>query len=172
MAAAVLPTSHHVDDVLQEAFSRVLRSRREFASGVEAYKYLRTSVLNTAIDFYRRLRRQRRTFLACDPWDIYCPSSEHEDPLNRLIRAEQSDRRRQLVEEVEAAIGHLTPEQQEAIHAFFGKRRQSSLKEYCMETGVSYSTLRSRMLHGIDRIREQLRERDIEGFLCGEEDPS
>lgn len=170
MAAAVLPGSHHVDDVLQEAFARVLKSRREFGNRTDAYRYLRTSVMNTAIDFYRRLKRQHRVFTACDVQNVYLPCPGREDPLSRLIRAEETDARRALMAEVQAAVENLTPQQQEAIQAFFGKRRQTSLKDFCTENGVSYSTLRCRMLQGIDRIREQLQGRHIDGFSGTEEE--
>lgn len=169
MVGAVLPGSHHIDDVLQEAFTRVLRSNRRFSSPNDAYKYLRTSTLTTAIDFYRRLKRQHRVFAACDVKSIYRPTSGHDDPLSRLIRVEEVNERNALMAEVYAAVENLAPEQQEAIRAFFGKRRQASLKEYCMDAGVSYSTLRCRMLKGIDRIREQLQERNINGFGAEEE---
>ena len=172
LASAVVPTPHHVDDVLQEAFAKVLKSKRRFGSSADAYKYLRTSVLTVAIDCYRRLKRHHRLFQACDVQNVYRPSSIREDPLDRLIRAEEADRKSALMAEVQAAIKELTPEQQEAIHAFFGKRKQVSLKEYCMESGVSYSTLRCRMLQGIDRIRDRLHERNIEGFVEDQENQS
>jgi RNA polymerase sigma factor (sigma-70 family) len=168
MASAVLPTPQNVDDVLQEAFARVLKSKRRFDSYSDAYKYVHTSVLTTAIDAYRRLKRSHRFFPACDVRSAY-PPSPHEDPLDLLLRAEEADHKSALMAEVHAAVRTLTPEQQQAIHAFFGNRRQASLKEYCMDTGVSYSTLRSRMLQGIDRIRERLHERNITGFDDGEE---
>lgn len=170
MVSAVLPTSQYVDDVLQEAFARVLKSKRRFASYADAYKYVHASVLTTAIDGYRRLKRNQRFFLACDVRNVYRPSSVHADPLDLLLLAEEADRKSALMAEIQAAIKALKPEQQQAIHAFFGKRRQASLKEYCMDSGVSYSTLRSRMLQGIDRIREQLHQRNINGFDDGEED--
>ncbi len=170
MVSAVLPASEYVDDVLQEAFARVLKSNKNFANDADAYKYVHTSVLNTAIDWYRRLKRNHRFFLACDIRSVYRPSSLREDPLDLLLRAEEADRKSALMAEVQAAVRTLTPEQQQAIHAFFGKRRQASLKEYCMDSGVSYSTLRSRMLQGIDLIRERLHERNITGFDDGEED--
>jgi DNA-directed RNA polymerase specialized sigma24 family protein len=48
-----------VDDVLQEAFLKLLESKKHFSSPNEAYNYMPTVVLNTSIAHYRRLRRRQ-----------------------------------------------------------------------------------------------------------------
>lgn len=170
MATAVLRSPVQVEDVLQEAFARVLKSGRDFSCPQEAFKYLRTAVLNTAIDFYRRIRRQRESAAAqAEEARFSYASGQHKDPLGILILEEETRKRDQLLDEVRAAMNRLTPQQRQAIQIFFDSNRGSTIKDVCRESGVPYSTLRSRMLQGIDQIRAHLRARGLREF--NEEQP-
>jgi RNA polymerase sigma factor (sigma-70 family) len=156
-----------VDDVLQEAFSRVLKTRRDFHTVEEAFYYLRKTVLHTTIDAYRRSKRDRVRFRDYDPREDTSPSSllpQAVDPLKLLIDQEETEQQKVLVNEVKKALKRLSPEQREAIEIFFGNGRQSTLKDLCRKKGVPYSTLRSRMLRGIDKIRGHLRQKGIPRF--------
>jgi RNA polymerase sigma-70 factor, ECF subfamily len=164
MAVAVLRSPTQADDVLQEAFARVLKSGREFSCPQEAFKYLRTAVLNTAIDFYRRIRRQRDAAAVRALEAPLAYTSRYEDPLGILIREEETRQRDELIDEVRLALDRLPSQQREAIRIFFDPNRGSTIKDVCLESGVPYSTLRSRMLQGIDGIRAHLRARGLHGF--------
>lgn len=164
LAQSVIRDPSRIDDILQEAYARTLKSGREFATPTDALRYLRTAVLTTAIDAYRRMRRHQKTFpkrIVEEP--PATGSLARDDPLTLLLKQQAGGEWDQLVETVLSAVHRLPLPQKEAIEFFFGPRR-SGLKEVCRETGVPYSTLRSRMLKGIDQIRELLREQGVDGF--------
>ena len=52
-----------VEDVLQEAFVKLLECNKHFSTQNEAYNYIRKVVLNTSIDHFRSLRRQKNHIL-------------------------------------------------------------------------------------------------------------
>lgn len=155
-----------VEDVLQEAFTRILQGKPDFGSEMEATNYLRRSVINTTIDKYRKHRR-RAQFLNRHNTRIQLREASEETspegPLNRLLENEESLTNQQLRNAVSRAMKDLPPKQRDAIEAFFHGTR-GNMKEFCNEAGVPYSTLRSRMLSGIDKIRESLRKNGVPGF--------
>ena len=145
-----------VEDVLQEAFARLLQSNRHFPNERETYNYVRRVVLNTTIDYYRRLNRrnsQQRMFLAAS-------SRDHPNPLTLLIREEEDELQTSVLKEVDKALKTLSREQKRAIDLVF-HRNKKKLKEICKETGIPYSTLRSRVMAGIDQIRKQLKAKGV-----------
>lgn len=164
-AYAVLGDQSQVDDVLQEALLRILENGRDFKSDKEAFLYLRKTVLHASIDSYRKIQKNSErlndpgTRQACR----YSQADQLEDPLAQLLLKEEKEDSRQLGEIVKAAMRNLTSKQKEAIEIFFF-RRGKKLQDLCKENGVPYSTLRSRMLKGIDRIRDYLSQEGLEGF--------
>jgi RNA polymerase sigma factor (sigma-70 family) len=171
MVRAVLLDQSSIDDVLQEAFARVLQSRKDFSDRGEAFHYLRKTVLSTTIDLYRRSKRYNCRVVECQAPPEFSPYllQEEPDPLGLLILQEQAEEQRHLVSQVKAALATLPPSQQEAIELFFGRSKKKRLKEICIDSGIPYSTLRSRMMRGVDGIRLRLREEGMPGFLECEE---
>lgn len=161
IARTILFHGANIDDVLQEAYARILQSKKRFTTEEEAYNYVRQVVRRTTIDQYRRLRRQHAYLTLVGDFREYSATlvQEGEDALGQLIRKEEHRRQVELLREVREALRELAPEQREAILLIFGRNR--AMKEICREIGIPYSTLRSRMLSGIDRIRALLREKGI-----------
>jgi RNA polymerase sigma factor (sigma-70 family) len=171
MVRAVLLDQSSIEDVLQEAFTRVLQSRKSFSSRQEAFHYLRKTVLTTTIDMYRRSSRQMNKVsgyrnISEVPVEAV---QERPDPLNVLILQEQEEKQRQLVKQVKSALKSLPPTQQQAIELFFSRSRSRRLKDICRESGIPYSTLRSRVLRGVDSIRLRLREKGVQVLQVGKE---
>ena len=165
MVRAVVSDSSSVEDVLQEAFLRVLKTRKSFANQQEAYNYLRRAVLNTSIDSYRRVQRQNSRFDTRNGERRTQGYAEiGADPLSLLLISEAAETHSHLVNSVERALRSLPRKQREAVEVFFRRESTLKLKEFCQEQGVPYSTLRSRMLQGIDQIREYLRQRGVSEF--------
>jgi RNA polymerase sigma factor (sigma-70 family) len=169
LVRTVLLDQSSVDDVLQEAFARVLQSQKRFSGQQEAYYYLRKTVLSTTIDSYRRIKRYTHhvATAAPSPSSGYSPFQQPADPLSLLIREEETAEQRHLVEQVRAALAELPPRQKEAIELFFGRAKRTKLKDVCREAGIPYSTLRSRMIRGIDKIRLRLKEQEVAEFAGG-----
>jgi len=165
MARAVIADPSSVEDILQEAFLKVLKTRKRFSNQQEAFNYLRRAVLNTAIDSYRKLKRQNSRFDTRDGERKTRGYAEiGADPLSLLLTNEEAKTHSRLVSEVERALDSLQPKQREAVEAFFRRESTLKLKEFCQEQGVPYSTLRSRMLQGIDQIRAYLQQRGVSDF--------
>jgi len=166
IAYALLMDSSAVEDVLQETFKKVLEKERKFSDKHEAANYLRRAVINNSIDAVRRRQRNFKRFKNRE--DYRYPNEmvdqNSDDPLTFLIKEETIERRDQLTLEVRQAVKRLPTDQQEAISIFFNRNPPSNIKQVCRDIGIPYSTVRSRMLRGIDGIRRQLRIRGIDGF--------
>ena len=165
MVRAVLLDQSSTDDVLQEAFARVLQSRKSFTDRREAFHYLRKTVVSTTIDLYRRSTRYSSKILSHrDPLLPARTVSQLEpSPLELLLQEEEAKVQRLLIDRVQSVLRTLPPSQQEAIRLFFG-RDGKRLKDVCREAGIPYSTLRSRMIRGVDNIRSRLKEDGVDGF--------
>ncbi len=163
IVGSVLTNHTLIDDVLQEAYLRMLRtSRRLEDNEQETYRFIRRVVWTTTIDQYRRLTR--RTMV---PLDVRI-ASDKPTPLKLVLDQEQRDLTRLLIGELEHALEELTPVQRQAVECYYGTQRKP-LKDACSETGIPYSTLRSRMLSGLRRIRTRFEEKGmIDRFLSYE----
>ncbi|MGH9340014.1 MAG: RNA polymerase sigma factor [Acidobacteriota bacterium] len=144
-----------IDDVLQEAFVRLLRSRKNLLTEQDAYNYARKTVVNTSIDFYRHLSRQKSAA------GHYSASQTDEDPLSLMIQEEQDSFNNSVLEEIKEALLQLPPEQRQAIDLIFNHDRRRKIKDLCKEAGIPYTTVRSRMRAGIDGIRQTLKGKGL-----------
>ncbi len=177
VAAGILIDDDLVDDALQEAFTRALESGRECSEEREALNFLNRVLINTSIDLYRKRKRSCRIFRAApDPWEDSVSHGigtvqpqEHEDPLAGLLRKERRHLEQSLLEEVQVALEELPRGQRQAISLLLN-RNGKSCREVCAEAGIPYSTVRSRMRGGIDRIRAVVRRGKLFQALRGNDD--
>ncbi len=167
LAVAIIGDRGRVDDIMQEAFARVLRNGRSFADRSETLKYLRAAVINTAIDHYRRQRRYLDTFRT--PGQGLEAQGDLLTPLQMLLHKEKSDYRRRLLERLRECVERLEPEDRDALDIFFGPRSRP-VRDYCRERGTTYAALRRRMQRAIDRLRVQLRQEAQELQWCLEDE--
>lgn len=151
---AVLIDPSGVKDVLQEAFAKLLRSGKSFATEQETYNYVRRVVLNTAIDHLRTAKRQTARFVHSET-ALSSASQKDPCPLTLLIREERECLKKLVLKEVGDSLRDLSPQQQEAVDILFN-RNHKKIKELCQERGIPYSTLRSRALSAINQIRSRL----------------
>ena len=150
-----------VEDILQDALSQVLASGRSFPDEMETYRYLRRSVFNASIDRYRASRRRVYLPLPEEPGDFKLPiHSKPSDPLFLLLQREKQSLKRAVLREISVAMSELPDVQQEAIRMIMGPR-EMKLKDLCRIKGIPYSTLRSRMLAGVERLRRRLKTRRL-----------
>lgn len=148
------------DDVLQDAYARVLKSGKHFDNRPQAFQYLRRTVVNTTIDYYRQIRRRHR-FEAegCLPHgEFRAAGTDTADHL--LVREDRDQLEISVLNEVDKALETLPSHQREAIDLLFFPQ-EATLKELCASRGVPYSTMRSRMLAGVDRIRKHLKKKGL-----------
>jgi RNA polymerase sigma factor (sigma-70 family) len=116
--------------------------------------------LSTTIDFYRRtIRYSSRVVSRQFSPDFSAELAQDQpDPLELLILQEQAEKQSRLNRRVQAALATLPTSQQEAIELFFNRSRSKRLKEICRESGIPYSTLRSRVTRGVNRLRLHLQD--------------
>ncbi len=131
----ILVDPSSVDDVLQEAFVKLLQSNKHFSNKNEAYNYLRKVVLNTSIDHYRCLRR--RNAYSLNPGNSSSLSSTAPNPLKLLIEKEKDEVKNSILKEVRKSLGELPPEQREAIGIAFN-RNHRKIKDICTEKAIPY----------------------------------
>ena len=162
VASSVLADKSLVDDALQEAFAKVFRANKTFSSDVQAFHFLRRAVYNSAVDQFRRVTRQNRRFPSYDDPRVreHSQAVDSESPLLLLVHEEEIHRHRTLLRELRSGLRHLNRDQREAIQLMFGPNGRP-IKKTCARLGVPYSTVRSRMLAGIDVLRRHLLDRGI-----------
>jgi RNA polymerase sigma factor (sigma-70 family) len=148
------------DDVLQEAYTKVLRSKKHFSTQEEAYNYIRKTVVHTCIDSYRSFKRRTALFVNSRDPDNLPHAYSLADPLTQLMEKEQSEAQETILEEVREMMAELPPVQREALAFAFNGNHQK-LREVCREKGIPYSTVRSRVTAGIDRIRRRLKAKGV-----------
>jgi len=156
----VLQDSSCIDDVLQDSFAKLIRSKKEFSTPEETYQYIRKTVLNTSIDYYRDLKRRGFHLTVSAESEPYLLTSDHPNPLAKLMEGEKAGVERTVLRELEKAMKELTREQREAIDILFN-RNHKKIKDICRERGIPYSTVRSRVTAGIDRLRRVLRAKGV-----------
>ncbi len=144
-----------IDDVMQEAYLRILRFGSQSRSSGEGYRFIRKVVWSTTVDLYRRRRSKKE-----NGFGSYPPLAPPPSPLTTLVRMEESRLRKLVWSEIDQAIKELPPKLQVALDCYYGPEIQP-IQDVCLELGLSYSTLRSRMLSALERIRRRLKKKGI-----------
>ncbi|MFB3904772.1 MAG: RNA polymerase sigma factor [Acidobacteriota bacterium] len=145
-----------VEDVLQDAFTQVISTAPELEDEQEAYNYLRRAVINTAINHYRRSKRDLALLHALKQQQS---DLDERTPLVMMMESEVEQVESAVMRELGSALSRLSPDRREALELVFN--RSEKLKEVCQETGIPYTTLRSRVLSAVDQIRKHLRVRRL-----------
>ena len=166
IAVSVVFDESAAEDVLQDALTKIVRSGKRFQTDGEAFNFIRRTVFNAAVDRYRMVKRHRRRFHLVETLDFetYPASGDTPDPLELLVREEEQGHRSTLMREVRLGLKKLSKEQRQAITLIF-ECHPKSIKQACRDRGVPYSTVRSRMLTGIDKLRRMFREKGLMGGL-------
>ncbi|HEY3130074.1 MAG TPA: RNA polymerase sigma factor [Acidobacteriota bacterium] len=161
IACAIVRDADIAEEVVQEAFRRALGSHFPGSSSEEALLYLKRIVTNTSIDYYHHGRRQAleddldQANRVADP-----PASS---PLNQLLEQERQDLEKKRLNVIKREMTKLPPEQRFIIENLVLQESPATLTALSQSTGVPISTLRSRMILGLDRIRESLRKEGLWG---------
>jgi RNA polymerase sigma factor (sigma-70 family) len=131
------------EDVLADAFEKVLRSRRRFDPRRGSAKtWLYTVALNRLTDVQRRSATERRAL------ERIAAGSESED-AGGLGRIDQGG-------DLMAALAGLSEEEREAIALRFGG--DLTVPEVAKVLGVKLSTAEGRVYRGLEKLRDTLGE--------------
>lgn len=150
----VLGNGADAEDAVQEAVRRVLVSRRVFASDPEARRYLARAVSNAAMDLYHARRRERNRRMPVE--EELLADDRRVGPLELLEQRESRRARGILLEILGRALSELPEREREAVSITVMGGCEGSLREEGALRGIPYSTLRSRGLKGVQRLRSSL----------------
>jgi RNA polymerase sigma factor (sigma-70 family) len=159
IAYAILRHTDYVDEVTQEAFVRALKSKTLISTPEEALLYLKKVVTNVSIDHYHRRRRQLQD------QDLQMADRVSElgssSPLRQVVRSEEESLKSRRLQEIMREIESLPPEQRLVIDALVLSESPPTLAALSQSTGVPSSTLKSRLNNGLDKIRKNLRKKNL-----------
>jgi RNA polymerase sigma factor (sigma-70 family) len=138
-----IPTASDVDDVLQDVFARLVEANRLLMPIEHVTGWLFTVARNRITDLFRTTK------------------DEEDVELDELLASDEMEpdalfAQRVLVDELEAAIAELPPDQRAVFVAHELEGR--SFKSIAEETGVGINTLLSRKRYAVLRLRERLKE--------------
>ena len=144
-----------VEDVLQDVFFELVEAQNLMTPIRQVGAWMFRVARNRMTDLFRKRRAEalRRTPFQESPgeealsWEEWLPSGE-EGP-------EAAYARRILLEELDAALENLPPEQRQVFIAHELEGR--SFKELAEESGVSLNTLLSRKHYAVSSLRKHLK---------------
>jgi len=150
LARRILADDELAEDVLQDVFLSVWRDPGAFDRGRGSFTaWLLAAVHHKAVDVVRREESQRRRLArAATELDLAAPTA--------TVDVEDEAASRVVADEVRTALGLLPDAQREALTlAYYGGYTQ---REVAALTGAPLGTVKTRMLAGMRRLREELRD--------------
>jgi RNA polymerase sigma-70 factor (ECF subfamily) len=143
------PTLQDVDDLIQDAYTRLLRARS--AGTVQHPKaYLFATARNAAVDLFRR--RQVASFEPLVENHESSVLSDEPHPADAIARNQQ-------LETLRAAIAALPPRCREIV--VMRKIRGMSYAEIAAQLGLAESTVNAQLAIGVARCRRYLAEHGL-----------
>lgn len=159
VAIQIVRNPDDAQDVVQEAYRKFLAVEKEWATFEDARRYFSAILTNTAIDYYKLARRRLQNHVNVeDP--VRANESlvaVHPRPWDDLERM----REQRVCEEVKELVGTLPVAQREAVEILYLSEDPGSLTESSRQVGVPISTLRSRALIGVDKLKKSLRKKRL-----------
>lgn len=155
VAFAIARDAEAVDEIVQIAFKKVLAAERRWTSEKESLNYFKKVVVHCAVDYLkeRRLRRYRQRPLLVEPQIHEC------DPEILAIEREALRYRRSLISAILDSWTQLPLAQREALHEIV--LHGVGLREFSRRHNLPVTTVRSRLVRGLDFLRDSLRKRGI-----------
>ena len=148
-----VPDPRDAEDILQDVFSALVEANRLLMPVEHVTGWMFRVARNRIIDLFRRKKPERfsEAAVASDDDELL----QLEDLLpSPDAGPEALYARGVLLDELEAAVDELPPEQREVFVAHELEGR--SFKEIAAETGVSINTLLSRKRYAVRRLRVRL----------------
>lgn len=149
-----VPDEADVEDVLQDVFSEFVAAQRAVEPLRQAGAWMFRVARNRITDLFRRRARRREEV------SVLRESGDGDDSLEEWLPSpeagpEAAFARRVLLEELDAALEDLPPEQREAFTAH--ELEGVGFRELSRRTGVAEATLISRKHYAVLHLRKRLR---------------
>lgn len=126
-------------DILHEGYIKVFRNIGRYKPGTSLYSWIRSIMVNTAIDYYRKAVRRRTEDLET----VYDLSISDPDIISKLA-----------TEDLLEAVQQLTPSYRTVFNMYVVEGY--SHKEIGDELGISESTSRSNLVKARKKLQEYL----------------
>jgi RNA polymerase sigma factor (sigma-70 family) len=144
-----------VEDVLQDVFYELVEAQRLMVPLQQVSAWLYRVARNRIIDLFRKRRSE---VLRLNPFDK--PLGDEAQSLEEWLPSREAGpeaayARRVLLEELDAALDELPPEQRTVFIAH--ELEGLSFKELSEQTGVAVNTLLSRKHYAVLHLRQRLR---------------
>jgi RNA polymerase sigma factor (sigma-70 family) len=150
-----VPDARDVEDILQDVFYELVEAYRMTKPIEQVSAWLYRVARNRITDLFRRKRPETSTNEAA----VGDPDDDETLRLEDLLPSpeagpEAAYARGVLIEELDAALGELPPEQRQVFVAHEIEGR--SFKDLAQETGLSVNTLILRKHYAVRHLRERL----------------
>ncbi len=139
-----------VDELFQDVWSRVIRSRGDFQQASSFSAWLFRIAHNRIVDYYRSEGRKREWFEPIDDADDITNTVQHE-PESMAVNSELAQRLKEL-------ISDLPPPQRDVF--LLKEEAGLSLHEIASVTGSDKETIKRRLRYAVGKLRKQLRNCD------------
>lgn len=150
-----VPEAADVEDIVQDVFYKLVEANRLLMPIEHVTGWLFQVARNRITDLFRKKRPDSLNDIVDADQDGDSLELEHLLP-SPDAGPDALYARRVLLEELEFALGELSPEQREVFVAHEIEGR--SFKELAAETGVSINTLLSRKRYAVLHLRQQLQD--------------
>jgi len=155
-----LSDRHRTEDLTQEVFIRVYRSRDRYQPTASFRTWLFTIATRLALNEIRGVRRRRRVFTEIDSTADATEHPIHRAPDHRETGPDEQLEHRELEAVLARLIDELPPNQRAAV--LLNRSQELSYKEIAASLDVSVMAVKSLLM----RARETLRGR-LEKYLGG-----
>lgn len=144
-----------VDEIVQDAFRKMLASQRGWGSERESLNYFKKVVVHCAVDYLKNLRWLRSH-------QVHFPAAARvrdADPEEQALAGESLRLQGQLIEAVLACWHRLSAQQREALHEVL--LHGVPLREFSRRRNLPVNTARSRLLRGLQLLRNLLHRKGL-----------
>ena len=159
ISTAILKNKEDAEDILSEAVRRILKRRRPFLSQEHMQMYMGRVVNNTALELYKRRKRERRQYAPVLENYLRKSIAASDDFFRPDFIMEEEERyaeRECRLMMLRRGLEELPPHQYEAIRLTVLSNRGMTLRDAESLSGIPRTTIRYRCLQGIRALRKYM----------------
>ncbi len=162
LARRILGEHPMIEDLIQECWQRLLKSRTSFSDYDQLRRYFCAVLINRALDYRKQLARQRSKLSSLDERFDLIDSGRY--ALAPQAGLEISAELQPLLREAMQLLARLPEPQRQAIVWLLLDEDPRPLEQVSREKGIAASTLRSRLKSGLEKLRKGLRAQGMLGY--------
>jgi len=159
LGAAILKNREDAEDVLSEAVRRMLKRGQSFSSQEHMRMYMCRVVNNTAVEFYKRRKRERRQYAPILENITQKPAAEQSDSFRPDLIMEEEERyaeHQDRLRILRSGLEELPAHQYEAIRLTVLNNCGMTHRDIESASGIPRTTLRFRYVQGLRALRKYM----------------